>query len=562
MTKQFSDKKTAKALVDLCVEGGIREVVLSPGSRNAPLIFSFSACDEIKTFTVVDERSAAFFALGMAQQLGRPVGLVCTSGTAALNYAPAIAEAYYQQIPLVVITADRPQEWIDQADGQTIRQDKVYANFIKYSCTLPAEIHFHEDEWQLNRFVSDALFFCMHQSNGPVHINVPLTEPLYGRTVYNTPKLKLYTRCKVESQVITNQLQEIIKKYDSSKSVMILVGLQKPNVELSRILNVLAEEKNVLVLSETTSNLNNKNFIVCIDRVLASIDSEDQHALAPDLLITFDGQVTSKNIKVLLRKNKPQEHWHISLSPNAPDTYRALTASIEMTPVSFLEAISKEGKPKGKGYIDFWLMQNKLASQKHNRFVDQLIWSDLRFFSLLKNFIPQGYILQIANSTPIRYVQLFEEYSKFSCFSNRGTNGIDGCTSTAVGAAFVSDKPTLFITGDLSFFYDSNALWNNYLRPDLKIIVINNGGGGIFRHISGPMDNEEMESYFEVKQNISCELLVKCFGLDYHCCENEAEVLTKLPDFFSKNDNAQVLEIKTPRLENAEILKEYFNHLK
>lgn len=562
MSKQYSDKKTVKALVDLCVEGGVREVVISPGSRNAPLIFSFSACEEIKCYTIVDERSAAFFALGMAQQLGRPVGLVCTSGTAALNYAPAIAEAYYQQVPLVVITADRPQEWIDQADGQTIRQDKIYANYIKFSCTLPADLLSAQDEWLLNRVVRDALSHAMNNGKGPVHINVPLGEPLYGRAIFNTKDVKAFQRIKIEPQLNANNLQHIIKKWDASESVMVLVGLQKPNAALNRILGLMAEKMNVVVLTETTSNLQHPQFVQCIDRVLSSINPEDNNIFSPDILITFDGQITSKNIKSLLRNNKPKEHWHVSLAPNTPDTYRALTAAIPMEPTHFLETISTEVKPKKKRFLESWQTQNEFATHKHNYYMERLPWSDLKLFSCLKNFLPKDMMVQIANSTPIRYVQLFEEYNNNRFFANRGTNGIDGCTSTAVGAAYVAQAPTLFITGDLSFFYDSNALWNNYIRPDFKMIVIHNGGGGIFRHIAGPMSGEEMESFFEVKQNISCELLVKCFGLDYHTCDNEMELAAYLPTFFAKNDKATVLEIKTPGLENAKVLKDYFSQLK
>ncbi len=562
MSEQYSDIKTVKTLVDLCVQGGIREAVISPGSRNAPLIFSFSACPEIKCYTIVDERSAAFFALGMAQQLGRPVALVCTSGTAALNYAPAIAEAYYQQVPLVVITADRPQEWIDQADGQTIRQNNIYANYIKFSCTLPADMHSAENEWELNRMVIDAIFHTQDNGLGPVHINIPLDEPLYGREIYPKKDIKPLERVPVQKELSGKQAQSILEKWNAAESVMVLLGMLKPNEELSSLLTELAETKNVLVLTETTSNLLNSKFIQCIDKVLATINLDDVSLYAPDLLITFDGQVTSKNIKKLLRANKPKEHWHVSVAPNTPDTYRALTASVDVEPVEFLKLIAEKSEAKNSRFIDSWLIQKDQVAEKHNYFIERLPWCDLRFFSLLKDFIPAQTAVHVANSTPIRYVQLFDEYNQFPFFSNRGTNGIDGCTSTAVGAASVVDTPTLFITGDLSFYYDSNALWNNYLRPDFKIIVINNGGGGIFRYVSGAMSEEEMESYFEVKQDLSCEHLVKGFGLKYYGCENEEELLEMLPEFFSNNSQASVLEVKTPRLENAKILKEYFNQLK
>ena len=549
-----ADKPIVNELVQLCVQAGIREAVISPGSRNAPLIFSFSSCEEIKCLTIVDERSAAFFALGMAQQLGRAVALICTSGTAVLNYAPAIAEAYYQRIPLAVITADRPPEWIDQGDGQTIRQPDIYANYIGYSCSLNNENNAH--------FISEALRVA-YRENTPVHINVPLDEPLYNRIAPpsppeggNVPNPKKLCNALVTPDGSTSPLSGGL-----GGAVMFLSGQQKPNPELNALLSEFAEKTGAVVLTETVSNLHNERFITCIDRVLTSIPQNKLENFAPDLLITFDGQVTSKKIKQFIRKNKPREHWHISASGRvAPDTYRCLTKTIKASPVDFLKEINCEF-----ANFDFqkkWLAQNEIARQRHENFLKILAWSDLKVFSILKNHIPENTMLQVANSTPVRYVQLFEEYSAFTCYANRGTSGIDGCTSTAAGAAYVSERPALLITGDLSFLYDSNALWNNYLRPDFKIIVINNGGGGIFRYISGEMPEAEMSGYFEVTQRqVSIELLVKSYGLHYYFCENEEELTEKLPLFFAKNDKASVLEIKTPNIENAEILKKYFKKL-
>jgi 2-succinyl-5-enolpyruvyl-6-hydroxy-3-cyclohexene-1-carboxylate synthase len=345
-----------------------------------------------------------------------------------------------------------------------------------------------------------------------------------------------------------------------SRQVLFLIGQQPLNPALNALLGKIAEETGAVVLTETTSNLHNARFITCIDRVLASIPQNELADFAPDLLITFDGQVTSKKIKQFIRQNKPREHWHISpLNKPAPDTYRCLTKTVKMLPVEFLKQLRITNYELR--FQERWNNQNKLAQQWHENFIKTLSWSDLKVFSILKNHIPKNTMLQVANSTPIRYVQLFEEYSEFDCFANRGTSGIDGSTSTATGASYASERPTLMITGDLSFLYDSNALWNSYLRPDFKIIVINNGGGGIFRYVSGEMAEEEMTSYFEVTQwQVSIELLVKSYGLHYDFCSNEQELTEKLPLFFAQNDKASVLEIKTPNVENAEILREYFRY--
>ncbi|MDR1678705.1 MAG: 2-succinyl-5-enolpyruvyl-6-hydroxy-3-cyclohexene-1-carboxylic-acid synthase [Prevotellaceae bacterium] len=542
---QFSDKTTVNELVALCTQAGIREVVHSPGSRNAPLAFSFAACETIRLLTIVDERSAAFFALGMAQQLRRPVALICTSGTAVLNYAPAIAEAYYQRVPLVVITADRPPEWIDQADGQTIRQHNIYANYIGYSTTV------ENGMWKTE--CENALRIAFTE-NLPIHINVPLDEPLYNRVENGKWKTENLQFLKPDFQLSTFNFQ--LSTFDS---ILILVGQQQPNEEVNSLLGKLAENHGVTVLCESTSNLHNERFVGCIDRVLATIPKEDLSEFAPDLLITFDGQVVSKRIKSFLRNCKPREHWHIGITDPAPDTYRCLTKAIKASPVDFLK--SATCKSVTCKFQNKWLQQSEVAKQRHELFVNSLAYCDLKLFSILKNAIPAHTLLQIANSTPIRYVQLFEEFSRFDCYANRGTSGIDGCTSTAAGAAFAAQRPTLLITGDLSFLYDSNALWNNYLRPDFRIIVINNGGGGIFRYISGEMPDDEMARLFEVTQRqVSIELLTKSYGLEYFGANNEAELASVLPAFFNSN-SPTLLEIKTSRMENAEKLKEYFAYL-
>ncbi len=553
----FSDKKTVNILVKLCIDAGLQEVVVSPGSRNAPLLFSLRASKKIRIITIVDERSAAFFALGIAQQLQRPVGLVCTSGTAVLNYAPAIAEAYYQNIPLVAITADRPEEWIDQADGQTIRQNNIYENYIGFSCTLPNEINSFDDERLIIRKVSQAFDICKNQLR-PVHINVPLNEPLYGRQKNLESNAKLIKQLKqpfVMPKEIDSECVELWKKYEKK---MILVG----QAIGSDCETIFAAMPDTIVLIETTSNCCEENCINCIDRTLATIPDNKKRAFAPEILITFGGQVISKNIKSFLRKNPPKEHWHISRINDFPDTYQCLTKAINADPYDFLTQINCILiNAKESDFRKNWLVQKEIAQKRHQTFIDNCSWSDLKIFSLLNKNIPAKTMVQLANSSPVRYAQLFDRYNdKISFFANRGTNGIDGCTSTAAGAAFVSKKPTLLITGDLSFFYDSNALWNNYLPANFKIIVINNGGGGIFRFVSEATE-EEMSSYLEVSQNLSCKHLAACFNLDYYCCENEKELQSALPKFFTNNDKPQLMEIRTIGIQNGEILKNYFKSM-
>lgn len=560
MSKAVSDKKVVKSLIDICIAEGLREVVISPGSRNAPLTLTFNSHEEFECFSIVDERSAGFFALGIAQQTGRPVALVCTSGSALLNYAPAISEAYYQNIPLVVISADRPMEWIDQADGQTIRQVGALDNFVKYSCQLPTSKN--ASSWYVNRLVSEAFYHCLHKQAGPVHINVPLAEPLYGKTVHPQEKQRQINQilsCRsIEKEAITALSEEWVK-YDK---VILVVGLHKPNERLQAIINILSEMEQVVVLTETTSNVSGDRIICGIDKVVSTIMEEEAHIYKPSLLITFDGAVVSKMLKTFLRSYPAKAHWHISLSNRHMDTYQQLSSSIEADPVEFFEQLIPHIASIKSRYRSTWLKRAERSEQHHSEYLMKSGWNDLKAFSQIAHKLPEDWQVQWGNSSAVRYAQLFTPLYNKDAFCNRGTSGIDGSVSTAVGASYITQKPTLLVVGDLSFLYDSNGLWNNYLKSNLRIIVINNGGGGIFRFIPGPSDSDELEAYFEASHQLNVRPLAEMYGLKYLYADNEQMMNDCLQELFSDSERPIILEVKTPAKENAGVLKSYFKRLK
>jgi 2-succinyl-5-enolpyruvyl-6-hydroxy-3-cyclohexene-1-carboxylate synthase len=562
MSKSVSDKKTVKALVDVCQMHGLTDVVLSPGSRNAPLIITFTNTESFRCHPVVDERSAGFFALGIAQQTRKPVALVCTSGTAVLNYAPAIAEAYYQNLPLIVITADRPEEWIDQADGQTIRQRGVFENFIKYQCSLPVEIESSQDEWYVNRVVNEAFVEATDALNGPVHINVPLREPLYGRTVHSQKPIRVLKKHKSSGCLPQQLIDELSEVWKGHERIMILVGMRYPDNELKEVLEQFGESDRVVVLTETLSNCCSEKFVQCIDRVVSSIRDEDLALFKPDILITMDGVLVSKMLKTFLRQNAPREHWHISEGGIAPDSYQGLTKIIKGQPVETLRQLMSFLQPVKCRFRETWMKRVSLVASIHDEYVKKLPWSDMKVFEMIIHQMPRPVHLQLGNSTPVRYVQLFDGFNNVSSFSNRGTSGIDGSVSTAVGAAYSSNHPTLLLVGDLSFFYDSNGLWNKRLSPNLKIIVINNSGGGIFRFLQGPAEADELEEFFATSHHMSAEHVARQYGLPYRQCTNEQEFAEGLIQLFEPNDKSFILEVMTPVKDNARTLRDYFAALK
>lgn len=557
-----TDKIGIVHLADILYKKGLRTAILSPGSRNAPMVIAFNRHPGIECLSIVDERCAAFFALGMAQQSRISVAIVSTSGTAALNYAPAIAEAFYQEVPMLVLTADRPVEFIDQAEGQSIRQKGIYANYIKASFELPQEINSEDDQWYNNRVISEAYNEATTGKPGPVHINVPFSEPLYQVSKLSPVLPKIITKEETGFTLPGPVLKKLSEKWHSLPKKMILAGMLQPDMELNHVLQNIAEKSNLVVLTETTSNLSSPSFFPCIDRVISSLNSSEASDFAPDLLITFGNQVISKMIKSFLRKHPPKAHWHIDISGQAPDTFQSLNRIIPVRPVDFLHALLPIIKGTSGDYHALWRERDQLTEDTHKKYLAQIPFSDLKVMEKVLQFVPEFSNLQMANSTSVRYAQLFKPFKQLSYHANRGTSGIDGCTSTAAGAAYQSKIPTTLITGDIAFFYDSNALWNKHFPPNLKIIILNNSGGGIFRFIEGSSDVEELEEFLETRHGLSAKYMAKNFNIDYLFCDKLNTLNNCLSQLYGKDQGPVILEIKTPAVESAEILKSYFKFLK
>lgn len=561
MLAYTSDKEGVKILAEVLAEKGVKRIVLSPGSRNAPLLMVFAREKRIQHYVVPDERSAAFMALGMAQQSGEPVALACTSGTAPLNYGPAIAEAYYQRLPLVVITADRPIEWIDQEDSQTIRQNALFANIVKASWQLPAELRNEDERWYANRLVNDAINSAMKGRRGPVHINLPLREPLYRQQIYPPEPVRTVAFIEAAQTLSWQVWTELAGRFNGYRKVMIVAGFHLPDKRLQESLRQLAALEQVVVLTETPANLYAECHIGTIDRVLATLEEKEKPDFAPDLLISFGGALISRQLKAFLRQFRPQEHWYIDRSVHPADTFKVLTTHIDLKAADFFSALAEKGKPADSDYAGQWHRKKELAAFRHAEFARTVDWCDWKAFSLIWPTIPRGTAIQLANSTPVRYAQLFECPQAGRTDGNRGTSGIDGSTSTAVGAAVLNPGLTLLVTGDMSFLYDSNALWNRYISPRLKIIVMKNGGGGIFRFIPGPSELPELEECFETTQEVNVKGFADLHHFRYFEASAAEELQAVLPDFWAETGQSVILAVNTPRTVNAERLKAYFKSL-
>lgn len=545
-----------RQLVALCEAHGVRRVVLSPGSRNAPLLIAFARQKSIEHYVIVDERVAAFTALGMSMRSDEPVALVCTSGSALLNYAPAVAEAYYRNLPLIVISADRPEEWIDQDDSQTIRQHGVLSHIVKQSYHIPSQ-ESTNTYWHACRLINDALHCATTHCRGPVHINVPLRDPLCAvADVEELPSMGI-EHVKGVSQLLQDDVERLSREISSSHKVMILATMSQPSQELQMALSQLALMPQVVVLTESIANLHDEKFIPTIDRVLTVIDNSEKLSFAPDLLITMGGAPVSRMFKEFIRKYPPKNHWRVGYDRNLIDTMQCLTCRIEIAPATFFTQIVSQCQPINSTYAEKWHKCMQEAAVLHNKIIDASPWCDLRAFSILLPRIPQGTVLHLSNGTSIRYAQLFDTRQVAASYCNRGVSGIDGSTSTAIGASLVDEEQHLLITGDMSFGYDIAALATHLALPRFKIVVIDNGGGGIFRFIKGPSDLPELEELFEVRHRQPIEGYASLYGLHYFHASNEKELYEVLPAFFAEQEKSAILAIETPNEVNAAILRQY-----
>ncbi len=574
----------AQTVVQLCKAKGIKHTVLSPGSRNAPLTIGFTHDDFFNCYSIVDERSAAFFALGIAQQIQAPVAVICTSGSALLNYYPAVAEAYYSDIPLVVLSADRPKYLIGIGDGQTINQPDVFENHILYSTNLKQDIiednNDTEDELQIFKSIENKLekFLGLQKTlqkqneveintalniakvqNGPVHINIPLDEPLYDMVDILDVNPE-----NIEAEVpliAIDNIDEFANIWNNSKRKMVLVGVNQPNTVEQQYLDAIANDESVVVFTETTSNLHHDLFFPSIDKVIAPLAEEEFEKLQPDALLTFGGLIVSKKIKAFLRKHKPKHHWHIN-TKKANDTFFCLNQHFKVDVNSFFKEFNKHTQPTKSDYRNYWLGVMQLRREKHERYLEQIPFSDFKVFDSVLKSIPNNTVLQVGNSSAVRYAQLFDLNKTLKVFCNRGTSGIDGSTSTAIGYASSANQQTTFITGDLSFFYDSNALWNNHIPNNFRIIVVNNNGGGIFRILPGHKNTDNFDTYFETQHKLTAKQLCDMYHFDYQTASNEKELEEQLPNFYSDSNQPKLLEIFTPRTLNDSILLDYFKYIK
>ncbi|MCM1313626.1 MAG: 2-succinyl-5-enolpyruvyl-6-hydroxy-3-cyclohexene-1-carboxylic-acid synthase [Bacteroides sp.] len=569
----YSDKQNILLLTALMRKAAITEIVVCPGSRNAPVVHNFKEAG-FSCYEITDERSAGFFALGLIEARGHAVAVCCTSGSAVLNLAPAVAEAYYHPLPLLVITADRPPCWIGQQDGQTMPQPPAFGTLVRKSVSLP---EFQEGQtearWYCNRLVNEA-FMALRKYNGPVHVNIPISEPLFG---FDTCELPLSERlieysvpdCKLPDEAARQMTSECA----AVSRMMVVVG-QLPPIEAVRVAPGIAAlvRKGVVVIAERLANLSlDEALPYNFDLILQAYEKKEE--LAPEMVVTIGGHIVSKRIKQLLRAMPPRVHWHVSPCGELADLFCCSTRLVESSPETVVSFLAEHSAiPSDKPYWRHWMRLSCFIGEK-TKHVTDYGFSEMSIVSAVTSGLDSRWDIQVANSSAVRHLQsLADDHRVVMC--NRGINGIEGSLSTAVGYA-TGGRPTLLIIGDLSFFYDRNGLWNNFVRRDmyngkqdmsvsdapLRILLINNSGGGIFHSLPGLSSSPYLSQYIAAEHHTSARSMAEESGCAYLSASDGAGLERCKARFLNPEGKVVILEVFVDMAENDSALLRFYKDL-
>ena len=527
----YSNKENVNILTSLLVAHGICHAVCCPGSRNSPIVHNLNACPDITCYPVTDERSAGFYALGMSQCLKQPVVVCVTSGTALLNLAPAVAEAYYQHIPLIVISADRPQAWIDQLDGQTLPQPDALGRFVSKAVSLPEVISsppesggvrggLNEQHWFCNRLVNEALL----EKHAPVHINVPISEPLFD---YNVAELPVERKIELLPAGISNQT-------------------------LSHVCRMFMQSKRPLLIAGQPMNPGYDEAVCLIG---------DDESYVPDLVVYIGGSIVSKRLKRFLRKAK--ETWVVNATGEVTDTFMNLTRVIQGDTEVVDDQIRFQLEQEPHPFVQKW--ENLLAKVRAHAAAYKPDYSEMaavKCFETQLQLMGTGLVgyVHYANSTAIRLANIFAQHS---VYCNRGVNGIDGSLSTAAGFSVVTEENVFCVIGDLSFFYDQNALWNQNLQGNFRILLLNNGKGGIFNLLRGLEQSSAHDQFVAAEHHTSAEGICQQNNVKYLKATNMEELQQGISTLLNINSSRPVLlEVFTDPAEDERVFKDYYKTLK
>ena len=558
----YSDKDNVNILTALLVAHGVEKAVVCPGSRNAPIVHNLNECKQIDCFPVTDERSAGFYALGLSLATGRPVVVCVTSGSALLNVAPAVAEAFYRHVPLIVVSADRPAAWIGQLDGQTMPQPNALASFVRKAVSLP-EPHDPTERWHCNRLVNEALYLSTCRSGAPVHINVPITEPLFNFNTAELPQERVIKRVPTMAQ--TELPSVLLDAIQQSNRPMVVIGQMPYNAISDNTIEKLARSMTVI-----REPLSNGCGVAHFDETICRIKEAEEYR--PDFVLYIGDTIVSKRTRQFLRQAQAETCLLTADAGVLSDPLMSLTQVVEYCDDRHLNAIlmslADATNPSANGKT-----ASTLSEAARNRAEFRQLWNDalaeagrqiadfepkysqmaaVKYFEEQLEDMDYPLHIHYANSTAVRLANI---YANHYVWCNRGVNGIEGSLSTAAGFSLVTNDRVFCIIGDLSFFYDQNALWNTNLKGNLRILLLNNSEGGIFRQLKGLSDSPAAHNYIAAAHTSNAQGICTQNDIGYIKATNTAEMQMGIVALLTREaSRPMLLEVVTDAETDTQVL--------
>lgn len=559
----YSNKENVNILTSLLLEYGVSDAVVCPGSRNAPIVHNLSVCEAIRCRPVTDERSAAFYALGLAIATRRPTVVCVTSGSALLNVMPAVAEAAYQHVPLVVISADRPQQWIDQLDGQTIPQPDALGRFVRKAVQLP-EPHNDEERWLCRRLVNEAMHLATCRQGAPVHINVPISEPLFEFDIEQLPQLSRFNNIK--RAAIKDASMDMPDAFHNATRPMIVIGQLAHGTISHETIRSLSEK--YVVMSEPLSNPSYMTIhfdeairYIVSDNSSINDDEDDKTAYYPDYVIYVGDTLVSKPARRFLRNAKAPS---CLITPDAADIHDPLmtltdiveceTDSINALLASLCDAPDTDERcrfhDRWQSFLDAYAAHADAYAPEYSQM------ATVKYFEEQLADLDIDICVHYANSSAVRLACI---YAQHYVWCNRGVNGIEGSLSTAAGFSLATNDMTVCVIGDLSFFYDQNALWNSNLRGNLRVILLNNRGGGIFRQLPGLSDSPAADDLVMASHENTAQGICTQNDIGYMSAKSMDEMQIGIVTLLTReSDRPMLLEVFTDSNDDVKALEKYF----
>lgn len=553
----YTSFKHIQILISLLKQYNVKHLVLSPGARCIPFVRSVEQDKDFICHSVVDERSAAFFALGIANQTNEIVAVACTSSTATCNYYSAVVEAYYQQVPLLLLTFDREQYLLEQMENQMIDQHNMYGRYCRKSVTL-TYVENERDFSYCERIANEAFLELRHHGAGPVQINVEV----YKSDLFNVqrlPKVK-----KIERYVAGEEMDDWIKKMDDivNKRILFVFGQSNGISEkVTNLLNIFVERTNSVVVAEHMANVHTSKSILSYP-ITETIGIEKFLELTPDLVISYGGNVAGRMKDLLRNRGGQVEQWSIREDGKLVDQFKGLNVIFEST-LEFFLSVANSRLEQNHGIVDNDSFYNVWRLYGDNTIVRETKYSNFYVAQQLAKKIEPESLLHtgILNST--RQMNFFKLADNIKYYSNVGAFGIDGSMSTFLGQASVTDSKCYLLLGDLSFLYDMNSVSLRDVGKNVRIIIVNNGGGGEFHFTYGLEHIPTLNKHISAGHEICFKGWVQSLGFEYFYAYNKEEFDEVIETFIAYDgDVPAVLEVFTDMSSDAQETKAIINELR